>query len=141
MGMNDKTIGFDFDGVIHKYRKGWQDGSIYDEMSYPILKVMNELLNAGYSVVIITTRDRKQIKKNFDWLNRLPAEGAIPFKYKTLPLWQKFFNKKDVVGITNRKVACSVFVDDRAIRFDPKRKNITFEKLVNFKPFKYYNNR
>ena len=40
--MERKTIVFDFDGVIHKYSKGWQDGSIYDEPVEGIKDLINE---------------------------------------------------------------------------------------------------
>lgn len=133
------TIAMDFDGVIHKYRDGWLDGEIYDELNLKILDLMKELMDRGCSVVIVTTRDRKQVKKHFDMLNDVPAPDLIPFRYKTLPLWTKFYNKLGVVGITNRKVAAHVTIDDRAIRFDAKRKKrLTADSLINFKPFKYY---
>ena len=43
-----KTIVFDFDGVIHKYSKGWQDGSIYDEPTPGVSAVIEKLHNKGY---------------------------------------------------------------------------------------------
>jgi len=50
-----KTIVFDFDGVIHKYSKGWQDGSIYDEPVEGIKELIDDL-RTKYKVVVVSTR-------------------------------------------------------------------------------------
>ena len=41
-----KTIVFDFDGVIHRYSKGWQDGNIYDKPTKGIKETI-EILDVG----------------------------------------------------------------------------------------------
>ena len=66
-----KTIVFDFDGVIHRYSKGWQDGSIYDKPTNGIKETIEEL-RKEYRVVIVSTRSsteegRQNILK---WLNK-----------------------------------------------------------------------
>lgn len=130
------TIAFDFDNVIHKYRKGWQDGSIYDEFNMDILNLIKELLNEDHSVVILTTRNRKDIKLYFEMIDDAPAPNIIPFKYTTISHRVKFWNKKHIVAICNHKVAFHVLIDDRAITFNPLE-GITKEQILNFEPTKY----
>lgn len=116
------TIAFDFDGVIHRYRKGWLDGSIYDEANIDILQYMVELVDAGHPVFIFSTRSPLQIVK---WMNdQYPWCGARAFdtaggvEAKVIMPWVKFWNTTRWIGVTKRKLPASVYIDDRAVKFD-----------------------
>lgn len=127
-----KSIAIDFDGVIHRYSKGWQDGSIYDEPINGCFEAIKELMDKGYAVFIFSTRNSYQIKK---WLTYHVMEseyiveglGGDPYDYiypkygftvEKIPFWTKFWNKDHVLGITNRKLPAIAYIDDRAIRFE-----------------------
>ena len=125
------TIAFDFDGVIHSYHEGWKDGGIYGEINSEVVNLIANL-TSNHNVIILSTRSPRQIKKYFDsfveseTIYHGGTEGMtfyrnlkIPFRYKVVPFWvRKFWNKKGVVGITNRKLVYDVLVDDRVILFD-----------------------
>ena len=108
------TIVFDFDGVIHKYSKGWQDGSIYDEPNQSVIKVIDKLRADGYIVDIVSTRcaTEEGAKSIGEWLNKYGIE---------------------VDHILAHKPPALVYIDDRAICFDPKDNNL-YNEIINFIP-------
>ena len=51
-----RTVAVDFDGVIHKYSKGWHDGTCYDEPMEGAEDFLHDLMrNPNYSVFILST--------------------------------------------------------------------------------------
>lgn len=100
------TLGVDFDGVIHRYSKGWQDGSIYDGPMPGALGGLNRLMEAE-PVFIHTARDVGQVAA---WLLdrgfsvRVGHDGA-------------FWNEKGRILVTNRKLPARAYLDDRAVLF------------------------
>ena len=89
-----KTIAIDFDGVVHRYSKGYKDGSIYDKPVKGVRKAIARLKRKGFRVVVFTART-----------NRADV-GVWLIKHGI-----------DIDEITNIKPRAVAYIDDRAIRF------------------------
>lgn len=98
-------LAVDFDGVIHRYRRGFHDGSIYD-VPMPGAKQALERLHKEWWLYIYTTRAKSRTGRHAvsAWLRK----HNIPFD--------------EVVG--NKPIAFA-YIDDRAIRFDTWRQTLT----------------
>lgn len=108
-----KAICFDFDGVIHLYRKGWRDGSIYDEPNWEMIDLIKLLQQKGIPVFICSTRDPEQI---IEWWNRKHINGSVPIS--EVRHGDLFWSDIRTVGVTNRKLPAQLYIDDRALRYD-----------------------
>lgn len=103
--MNDKRIGIDFDGVIHSYEDGWQDGTIYGVPIHGFREAIARFQAKGYECVILTARtDHEAIR---EWLKK----WSLP-----------------ELEITNTKLPCFMYIDDRAVRFT------TWKDMQNYVP-------
>lgn len=111
--MGKNTIVFDFDGVIHTGYKGWKDGTIYGKIDYKLLGYMSQLMKKYY-IVISSNRPAEQIVYFMNNLN-LPELKFEVFK-KDLDK-NMYWNKDDVIGVTNEKAVGILYVDDRGFRY------------------------
>lgn len=106
------TVAVDFDGVIHAYSKGWQDGSIYDEPLPGAFEALR-LLMETYAVMVHTTREPASVAR---WIKeRSGIETAWHADEGTLP---EFWNRQDCILVTRRKLPAVAYIDDRGIRFE-----------------------
>ena len=99
-----KTLAIDFDGVLHRYSKHYQDGSIYDVPMEGAIEALTKL-STQYNVVILTTRkDKAGIRewlklygftKEIEITEASPSGRAIKIAIKqrkaTLPLMANNF--------------------------------------------------
>ena len=106
----NNTIAIDFDGVIHQYSKGFQGlDNAYDPPMPGSIPSLQKLKDAGYRLIIVSSRPVKPIRK---WLEKYSLSH--------------FFD-----DITNIKQPAKYYIDDHAIRFDKTDPN-AWHKTIDF---------
>jgi len=103
------TYAVDVDGVLHAYSRGWHDGTMYDPPLPGAFEGLRTLMERD-AVFLFTTRNTAQV---MDWLGRhgfgMPVTNLTPDG----PFW----NERGILLVTNRKLAATHYLDDRAVRF------------------------
>jgi len=101
-----RSIAIDFDGVIHRYSKGWNGGAIYDP---PVDGARDALarIHRRYNVIIFTTR-----------VNPEMHGGDAQMEAVVAWLEENGFRRGEHFDeITHVKQPALVYIDDRALRF------------------------
>lgn len=126
-----RTVAVDFDGVVHAYSRGWHDGTIYDEPIPGALDALHALMR-DYAVFIHTTREPEQV---MPWLEGHGFDVTIDERCGACeglggrvmvdhcPACEGsgqllFWNLQGQLLVTNRKLAATAYIDDRAVRFE-----------------------
>ncbi|MGW0948503.1 hypothetical protein ACWD4O_38935 [Streptomyces sp. NPDC002623] len=112
MSSHPKTLAIDFDGVIHQYSRGWQDGTIYDPPLPGALQALEQLTRT-YAVFIHTTRDATNVAA---WLAQRGFDTVVDVDGPTHPK-REFWNEVGPLLVTDRKLPAVAYIDDRGIRF------------------------
>lgn len=124
-----KRLLIDFDGVIHKYSKGWHDGSIYDVPVDGAFDKLQMLHDAGFELVIFSTRCEGVESFNAEHLKTIVPtkeenmENILNTKNYSILLWfitqrgAYKYNFIQYLWFTNVKLPALAYIDDRGIRF------------------------
>lgn len=109
------TVIFDFDGVIHSYKSGWQGAAVIPDSPVEGIKEAIADIARYYRIVIVSSRCYQPggMKAIANWM----AKHGIYYD-----------------SITDEKPPAIVTIDDRAITFNGKP-NILLDQIKHFRPW------
>jgi len=125
------TICVDFDGVIHSYEKGWQNGEIYGTVVPGFFNWLHRVQN-NVKVVIYSSRskDPDNLKAMQLWLSQQWRE------------WRNNYHAGQIddtliIEFAHEKPAAWITIDDRAICFqgDWNAPELQLGAILAFKPW------
>jgi hypothetical protein len=103
-----KTISIDFDGVIHKYSKGFQGlDNTYDPPMDGAIDSLHQLYEQGFILKILSSRPKEFI---YPWLEKWGISHLID-------------------EVSNHKFAATIYIDDRGYHF--KDWETTMKEIYN----------
>ena len=124
-----KTIVFDFDGVIHTKYEGWKDGSIYGEIDNELLEYIYQL-QKEYYIVISSNRPAEQI---VNFMNKFCDTWYINLSFEVFNKDMEdnlYWEKDDVIGVTNQKAVGVIYIDDRGYRYHGVRDLMEYVEVI-----------
>lgn len=132
---NKPILCVDFDGVVHSYERGWQDGKIYGTVVPGFFewaeRVRNHFNIAIYSSPSKTETGRREMA---EWLSKRLNEAIekdeLPATFDRPAFWLS-------INLANEKPPAWLTIDDRAIRFDGDwtAPELAPEALRSFQPW------
>lgn len=123
------TVCIDFDGVIHSYERGWQEGVIYGTFVPGFMAWAIEA-SKTFDLVIYSSRSKTLdgIEAMKMWMHKELRERLMPEEASQFIALFTFASEKPAAWIT---------IDDRAITFTGKwdAPELTPDAIMNFKPW------
>lgn len=113
-----KRIMVDLDGTIHRYSKGFQDGSLYDDPFPQAKEALQKLKSQGFEIVIFTSRVSPEVAAYYG--------QNLKDQYVNIANWLSN-NEIPFDRITASKLDADFYIDDRAIYI----KNGNWENVLN----------
>ncbi len=120
------TLCLDFDGVIHSYEKGWQEGKIYGTITPGFFEWV-EKARDYFTLVVYSSRSKEE-KLRHEMIDWLYSEILVYNEGEAKIMLTDF-------GFTNEKPAAFLQIDDRALTFNGNWSNFNPEDLLKFKPW------
>lgn len=104
---DEKTnIGIDFDGVIHKNSKGFNDGTIYDTAIKGTKQAL-KVISQRYTIIVFTAKAKS---------DRPLVDGKTGKQLVWEWLKEKKLDKY-ITEVTSEKPRAVAYIDDKAIKF------------------------
>jgi hypothetical protein len=134
------VICLDFDGVIHSYERGWQNGELYGTVTPGFLDWAHKA-GKHFRLVVYSSRskDPDSIKEMAVWIGgHAFQEGwqITDFPSEASPFLRLLHARRAdliLLEFTNQKPPAFLTIDDRAIRFEGRWDWLDPEQLREFK--------